>query len=107
MKDMLEKIVHLGLGLWMVGKEQVEKVVDELVKRGEVAPAEAKKLVNDILERGREEKARLDEMVRDQIKKALSDLHLVSREEFSALKQRVQELEEKLQALAGQEDFPE
>ena len=43
MKDMLEKILSLGFGIVAVSKEQVEKVVAELVKRGEVAPTEAKK----------------------------------------------------------------
>ena len=79
MKDMLEKILSLGFGIVAVSKEQVEKVVAELVKRGEVAPTEAKKMVNEMLERGREERERLGEMVRNQINKTLTELNLVSR----------------------------
>ncbi|MDI9568707.1 MAG: phasin family protein [Bacillota bacterium] len=101
---MLEKILSLGFGIVAVSKEQVEKVVAELVKRGEVAPTEAKKMVNEMLERGREERERLGEMVRNQINKTLTELNLVSREEYLTLQQRVQYLEEKLQALEAKDN---
>ena len=36
MKDTVDKMIKLGLGLVMAGKDQIEKTVDELVERGEM-----------------------------------------------------------------------
>ncbi len=37
MSDLFKKAISLGWGLTIVSKEKVEKVVDDLVKRGELA----------------------------------------------------------------------
>lgn len=42
MSDLFKKAISLGVGLTIVSKEKVEKVVDELVKRGELAPSESR-----------------------------------------------------------------
>ena len=107
MRDVLAKMLSLGLGIVAVSKEQVEKVVDELVKKGEMAPAEARRMVDEMLERGREERERLGEVIRNQIRKSLTELDLVSREELLTLLQRIQYLEERLQELETQRDSQE
>jgi polyhydroxyalkanoate synthesis regulator phasin len=107
MRDVLAKMLSLGLGIVAVSKEQVEKVVDELVKKGEMAPAEARRMVDEMLERGREERERLGEVIRNQIRKSLTELDLVSREELLTLQQRIQYLEERLQELETQRDSQE
>lgn len=107
MRDVLAKMLSLGLGIVAVSKEQVEKVVDELVKKGEMAPAEARRMVDEMLERGRKERERLGEVIRNQIRKSLTELDLVSREELLTLQQRIQYLEERLQELEAQRDSQE
>ena len=89
MRDLLSNMFSLGLGLVAVSKEQVEKLVDELVKRGEMAPGEAKKMVGEIMEKGKEGKEQLAEAVRKQLKKALIELELPTRDDISALEHRV------------------
>jgi len=42
MSDLFKKAISLGVGLTIVSKEKVEKVVEELVKRGELAPSESR-----------------------------------------------------------------
>lgn len=51
------------VGLTIVSKEKVEKVVEELVKRGELAPSESKALVDRLIERGEEERARCSSLL--------------------------------------------
>lgn len=46
MSDLFKKAISLGLGLTVVSKEKIEKTVDDLVKRGELAPGESKALLN-------------------------------------------------------------
>ena len=52
MKNLFQKGITMGLGLAMMGKEQVEKVVDELVAKGEVPVSDSKNLVNEIMNKG-------------------------------------------------------
>ena len=105
MRDLLANMFSLGLGLVAVSKEQVEKLVDELVKRGEMAPGEAKKMVGEIMEKGKEGKEQLSEAVRKQLKKALIDLELPTKDDISALEHRVQFLEERLKELEEEGDL--
>ena len=37
MKDTMDKLLKLGLGLVAAGKEQIEKTVEELVEQGELS----------------------------------------------------------------------
>lgn len=103
MKDMFDKLFALGLGLAVVSKEQVEKIVDELVKKGEMAPVEAKKVVSELLERGKEEKEQLMGMVRNQVKKALPELDIITKEDLTRLEQRLIELEGRVRRLEAQQ----
>ena len=43
MKDLAKKGFSLGLGLLVMTKEQVEKAVDELVKKGKSPPTSRRK----------------------------------------------------------------
>lgn len=43
MSDLLKKGFHLGLGAAISGKEKFEKMVNEMVKHGDVSPAQAKR----------------------------------------------------------------
>jgi len=39
MKDTFDRAVHLGFGLAATGKEQIERTIDELVKKGRDEPS--------------------------------------------------------------------
>ncbi|NLJ34361.1 MAG: polyhydroxyalkanoate synthesis regulator [Firmicutes bacterium] len=105
MRDLLSNMLSLGLGVVAISKEQVEKMVDRLVKRGEMAPEEAKKMVSEIMEKGREGREQLAESIRKQLKRALSELELPTRDDLNALKDRIQVLEERLGQLEEEGDF--
>ena len=104
-RDLLSNMLSLGLGVVAISKEQVEKMVDRLVKRGEMAPEEAKKMVSEIMEKGREGREQLAESIRKQLKRALSELELPTRDDLNALKDRIQVLEERLGQLEEEGDF--
>lgn len=54
MRDVLNKAVSLGIGLAVASKEQVEKIVDELVKKGEMSRPESLAFVDEWLKKGEE-----------------------------------------------------
>ncbi|KAA9008429.1 polyhydroxyalkanoate synthesis regulator [Paenibacillus spiritus] len=101
MSDLFKKAISFGVGLTVVSKEKVEKVVDELVKRGEVAPSESKALVDRLVERGEEERGYFKNAVQEQVQKVLKELKVPTQDEVAALEERIAVLERRLAELEG------
>ncbi|GJM76937.1 hypothetical protein HMSSN036_91530 [Paenibacillus macerans] len=99
MSDLLKKAISLGWGLTIVSKEKIEGIVDDLVKRGELAPSESKQLVEKLIDKGAEEQGGFKELVNEQVRSALQTMGLASAKEVEELTRRVAELELKLAEL--------
>lgn len=103
MRDMLHRAVSLGLGLAVASKEQIEKAVDELVKKGEVSRAESGEFLEDLLNKGNEAKARMDQVIHDKVQSILKDRGIASQDEVKALERRIAVLELALARLEKQD----
>jgi polyhydroxyalkanoate synthesis regulator phasin len=97
MFDLLKKTYLFGLGLVSLTKEKAEELVDDMIKRGEVAEKDRGKVIEDMLNRVQEEQEKLFKTVRDYVKKVVHDMGLPTRDEFLELQKRVDELENALQ----------
>lgn len=109
MSDLFKKAISLGVGLTIVSKEKVEKVVEELVKRGELAPSESKALVDRLVERGDEERGVFKNAVQEQVQRVLKDLKVPVQSDIAALETRIAVLERRVAELEGpsvQEEAP-
>ena len=96
MKDLIKKGLALGLGLAVVSKEQIEKIVEELVKKGEVSATESKELIRELFEKGEAEKKELNARIREQFEKILKDVNIPTKADLERLEQRIKELENRL-----------
>jgi len=94
MLDLFRKGYLVGLGLASLTREKVEEVVDELVKRGEVAEKDRPGVVDDMITRMRDEQKRLTNMLRETAQKVVVDMGVPSREQFDELLKRVERLEQ-------------
>lgn len=92
MKELLYKAAALGWGAMILTREAAEKLVDELVKRGEVGQEEAKDLVNELLERGRKQQEKMQEVIRQQTAQILEELNLPSRDDLLRLEAKIDRL---------------
>ncbi|MEK4003948.1 phasin family protein [Paenibacillus sp. FSL H3-0333] len=101
MSDLLKKAISLGVGLTIVSKEKVEKVVDDLVKRGELAPSESKALVERLVERGDEERGVFKSAVQEQVQRVLKELKVPVQEDITRLESRIAQLEGRVAELEG------
>jgi polyhydroxyalkanoate synthesis regulator phasin len=93
--SILKKGLAFGLGLALASKEQVEKLIDELVKKGELSLEESKDIIDQWKQQTDERKAELQRIVREQIKQVIDKLDLVTKDELQQLEQRIRRLEEK------------
>ncbi|ANB59401.1 MULTISPECIES: phasin family protein [Anoxybacillaceae] len=93
--SILKKGLAFGLGLALASKEQVEKLIDELVKKGELSLEESKDVIDQWKQQTEERKAELQRIVREQIKQVIDKFDLVTKDELQQLEQRIRRLEEK------------
>ncbi|RFU60132.1 phasin family protein [Bacillus sp. V59.32b] len=93
MRDILKKGFALGLGAVITSKEQAEKLVDELVKKGEISRGESKEFVNELIQKGEETQNQIDEMIQKRQKELLDRLNLATKEDIQRLEQRISALE--------------
>ncbi len=104
MFDLLKKTYLAGLGLVNLTREKAEEIVDDLVKRGEVAEKDRSKAVEDMLNRVQEEQEKLFNTVKDYVKKSVHELGLPTQDEYQALQKRIEKLESEIKA--KQDDAP-
>lgn len=93
MKETFEKAISLGLGIVLAGKEQIEKSVEELVKKGEVHRAESQGLVNELVKNGEEMRQRVETMARERVNAILGERAWATREDIARIEQRLEALE--------------
>ncbi|WP_026105021.1 phasin family protein [Halalkalibacterium ligniniphilum] len=96
MKDTVKKGLALGLGLAVTSKEQAEKIVDELVKKGELSKHESKDFMRELMNKGEETQNKIDESIQIKLKQLLGELNLATKDDIQALEQRLNQLEKQL-----------
>ncbi|UQZ33929.1 polyhydroxyalkanoate synthesis regulator [Paenibacillus sp. PK3_47] len=106
MSDLFKKAISLGVGLTIVSKEKVEKVVEELVKKGELAPSESKALIDRLVDRGEEERGAFKAAVQEQVQRVLKDLNVPGHNDIAGLEARIAVLERRVAELEA-ESAPE
>jgi len=95
MKSTIEKMISLGFGLASAGKEQIEKTMDELVKKGEVSREESKALIEGLVKRGEETQQHMESTIKERVQSMIGDKSSAALERIEALERRIQQLEER------------
>lgn len=96
MRDLIDRLFALGMGIAATSKEQADKIIDELVDKGNMAKSEASDIIDELVKKGKEAQDKWQATVEDRVNEVLRDSNLVTRQEFEDLKKRVEALEAKL-----------
>lgn len=95
MEDILKKTVQLGLGLGVTGKEEVEKLVNELHQRVGMTKKDSRSFVKDMISKGESIQKGLEKNIDNVVNDATKRIYPVTRNEFDALKKEVDALKKK------------
>lgn len=79
-KDLLEKSLSFGLGLAAYSKDKIEELVEEMVKRGEVAQKDARSVAGDLVKKGEEQRDEIRRLIRAEIALALKEAGVVGKD---------------------------
>jgi polyhydroxyalkanoate synthesis regulator phasin len=85
MKTLLEKSFLAGIGLLSMTREKAQQVIDELSHEGEVQKSEVTRWVDQLADRGEEERQALRKLIRDEVKQALNEMGLATKEDIQNL----------------------
>jgi len=97
--DFFEKAALAGLGLFDLTAEKVEKLVDELIKRGEVAKGDKAKMVKSIIEGHKERAEKIKAKIDERIKKAVEKVKILEKDELKELHNKIEKLSKTLEGL--------
>lgn len=92
-KEVFRKTLSLGLGLALASKEQIEKTVAELVKKGEVSATESKELMDELIKKGEDGHRELRNKIREHVKEFLYEMDIPTKEDLKNLESRLEKLE--------------
>jgi polyhydroxyalkanoate synthesis regulator phasin len=91
--ELFERSIELGLGAAMLTAESAQRIVNEMVNRGEVAREESTGLVDRLIVHGREQREQLRETIEKTTERLLERMNVARQDEVAELRQRIDDLE--------------
>ncbi len=103
MLEMARKVLLASIGALALTQEEIEKFVNKLIERGEIAEKDGRKLINDIKEKRRkkseETQSDVEEVLEHRMEGVLARMNIASKSDINALNQKITALNEKLDEL--------
>ncbi len=96
MESLFEKAFLAGLGLLDLTREKAEKIVEELVKKGEVAKEKQPEFVKRLMERTEKGRKEIEKIVEDATTKVMKKIDIPSRSDIEKLTKKIEELKKRL-----------
>lgn len=89
MKDMLNKMMDLELGVFSLTRDKIKEVVDDLVARGEVTREEGWTMIDDLIRRGERSRENLKNDIEKTVRNILGRLDVPTRQELNDLREEI------------------
>lgn len=97
MLDPLKKLMLAGLGATFLTREKVEAIIQKMVTSDQLSKDQARKMLDELAEKGKAGQEALSGRFHDELSNFMDKLQTVKRDEFDALKARVEALESQCQ----------
>ncbi|MDR4509019.1 MAG: phasin family protein [Candidatus Brocadiaceae bacterium] len=96
MTDFLKKSLDLGFGVLLVTKENINELIDDMVKKGEVRKDEAISQIKEALGKVLPNKEEIETRTEEIIKKILHKLDIPTRNELQEMQKKLEKILERL-----------
>ena len=101
--DMTRKVLLAGIGAVALTQEEVEKFVNKLIDRGEIAEKDGRKLISDVMDKRRtkteEVRADAGDEMDKRIERLLERMNVPSKSDIDALSAKITTLTKKVDEL--------
>jgi len=96
MLEIVEKTLLTGIGAMALTQKKAEELIEDLKKRMNLTEDEGKNLLEKLRGAAKENQTKLEELAHDEVVKACERIGVVTTEEFTKLKHKVERLEKQL-----------
>ena len=103
MLEMARKVLLAGIGAMALTQEEIEKFVDKLIERGEIAEKDGRKLIKDVMERRKrkteEVRSDTEEQLDKRMEEILNRMNIPTKSDIDALSAKITALSKKVDQL--------
>jgi len=96
--DIINKVINLGFGALIVTKENVEELIDEMVKKGEIKKDEAKAQANELFKKVLSSKQEITSTIEKIVENVLHKLDIPTRKELQEMQKKLEEIIKRLES---------
>lgn len=96
--DMINKVINLGIGALFLTKENIEELINTMVKNGELKRDEARVLLNDMVNKILSGKKEIEFRIEEIVEKALHKLDIPTRHELQEMQKKLEEILQKMES---------
>lgn len=100
--EIINKVINLGLGAVLLTKENIEEVIDEMVKKGEIKKDETKAQVNELLKKVLSSKEEVESRIEKIVENMLHKLDIPTRKELQQMQKKLDEIIKRLESREDQ-----
>jgi len=97
--DFFKKSVLFGLGVFDLTREKAEKIVDEMIKRGEMSQSDKAKAVKELLKGHEERMKKLKTKIDESVEKVTAKVKGKEKEELAKLHKKIDQLTKVIEKL--------
>jgi polyhydroxyalkanoate synthesis regulator phasin len=94
--NIIRNAVLLGLGVISLTKDKAEELVDDLIKRGEVASGEKFKAVDHLLKEAENQEKEIERKITATVQKVAADMGLITRKDLEEIINTLKNIESKI-----------
>ncbi len=93
------RVLLAGIGAIALTQDEIEKFVDKLVERGEIAEKDGKKLVREVMEKRRKGGHRAEGEMNKRVQDVLDRLNVPTKSDIESLGEKIAALTKKVEEL--------
>jgi poly(hydroxyalkanoate) granule-associated protein len=93
------KVLLAGIGAMALAQEDIEKFVNRLVERGEIAEKDGKKLVREVMDKRKKQAEKAEDEVNKRIETVMERMNVPSKADIDALSEKITALSKKVDEL--------
>jgi polyhydroxyalkanoate synthesis regulator phasin len=94
--DIIRKAIFLGLGAIAMTQDKAESIVDELIKKGEIASSERYKTIDRLLREADNQQKQVQDRLSETVEKAILKMGLPTKRDLDEIKDTLKRIELKL-----------
>jgi polyhydroxyalkanoate synthesis regulator phasin len=93
------KVLLAGIGAVALAQEEIEKFINQLIERGEIAEKDGKKLLKEVRDKRKKGAEKAEDEVTKRVETVLDRMNVPSKADIDALSKKISELSKKVDEL--------